>query len=132
MRASTRAASKISLVPADVDGTQLTAEKGLTSRARTAMKALRAAEIDFAITSGRPPRGKMLSKLRDWRRLCDSRSLDPSIEVDGGRSCENAALAAVASANPIVAGLATFDPDDYAAAITRIRNGTLHKMAVAQ
>jgi Cof subfamily protein (haloacid dehalogenase superfamily) len=52
-----RAASKISLVLADVDGTLVTAEKVLTARAGAAVKALRTAEIAFAITSGRPPRG---------------------------------------------------------------------------
>jgi Cof subfamily protein (haloacid dehalogenase superfamily) len=52
-----RAQSKISLVLADVDGTLVTAEKVLTSRARAAVQALQAADIEFAITSGRPPRG---------------------------------------------------------------------------
>jgi Cof subfamily protein (haloacid dehalogenase superfamily) len=52
-----RAGSKISLVLADVDGTLVTAEKVLTPRASAAVKALQAAGIDFAITSGRPPRG---------------------------------------------------------------------------
>jgi Cof subfamily protein (haloacid dehalogenase superfamily) len=52
-----RAASKISLVLADVDGTLVTAEKVLTARARAAVQALQAAGIAFAITSGRPPRG---------------------------------------------------------------------------
>jgi Cof subfamily protein (haloacid dehalogenase superfamily) len=52
-----RARSKISLVLADVDGTLVTAEKVLTSRASAAVKALHAAGIAFAITSGRPPRG---------------------------------------------------------------------------
>jgi Cof subfamily protein (haloacid dehalogenase superfamily) len=51
------AASKISLVLADVDGTLVTAEKILTQRASAAVKALQAAGIAFAITSGRPPRG---------------------------------------------------------------------------
>jgi hydroxymethylpyrimidine pyrophosphatase-like HAD family hydrolase len=54
----TRAASAILLVPAQVDGTLVTAEKGLTLRARTAVKALRAAGVDFAITTGRPPRAR--------------------------------------------------------------------------
>ncbi len=52
-----RAASTISLVLADVDGTLVTAEKVLTPRAGAAVKALRTAGIQFAITSGRPPRG---------------------------------------------------------------------------
>jgi Cof subfamily protein (haloacid dehalogenase superfamily) len=51
------AASKISLVLADVDGTLLTKDKVLTSRAADAVKELSAAGIAFAITSGRPPRG---------------------------------------------------------------------------
>ena len=50
-------ASKISLVLADVDGTLLTTDKVLTSRAVDAVHALDAAGIAFAITSGRPPRG---------------------------------------------------------------------------
>jgi Cof subfamily protein (haloacid dehalogenase superfamily) len=57
MTESARAASKISLVLADVDGTLVTAEKVLTSRAATAVKALQTAGVAFAITSGRPPRG---------------------------------------------------------------------------
>jgi Cof subfamily protein (haloacid dehalogenase superfamily) len=50
-------ASKISLVLADVDGTLVTEDKVLTPRATAAVKALHAAGIAFAITSGRPPRG---------------------------------------------------------------------------
>ena len=52
-----RAAAKISLVLADVDGTLVTADKVLIPRARAAVKALHTAGIAFAITSGRPPRG---------------------------------------------------------------------------
>jgi Cof subfamily protein (haloacid dehalogenase superfamily) len=48
---------KISLVLADVDGTLVTEEKILTTRAESAVKALHQAGIRFAITSGRPPRG---------------------------------------------------------------------------
>ncbi len=48
---------KISLVLADVDGTLVTEEKVLTTRAQRAVLALRRAGIRFAITSGRPPRG---------------------------------------------------------------------------
>ncbi len=48
---------KVSLVLADVDGTLVTKDKVLTPRATAAVKALQAAGIAFAITSGRPPRG---------------------------------------------------------------------------
>jgi hypothetical protein len=51
----------IRLVLADVDGTLVTKDKILTERAVAATRALQAAGADFAITSGRPPRGmKML------------------------------------------------------------------------
>src|SRR5271169_212710 len=52
-----RPVSKISLVLADVDGTLVTAEKVLATRAEAAVKAIHSAGIVFAITSGRPPRG---------------------------------------------------------------------------
>jgi Cof subfamily protein (haloacid dehalogenase superfamily) len=52
-----RSVSKISLVLADVDGTLVTEQKVLTSRAVAAVNALQKARIAFAITSGRPPRG---------------------------------------------------------------------------
>jgi Cof subfamily protein (haloacid dehalogenase superfamily) len=48
---------KVSLFIADVDGSLVNDEKVLTPRARAAVKALDAAGIAFAITSGRPPRG---------------------------------------------------------------------------
>lgn len=49
--------AQISLVLADVDGTLVTTDKVLTPRALAAVRALGAAGIAFAITSGRPPRG---------------------------------------------------------------------------
>ncbi len=48
---------KVSLLIADVDGSLVTKDKVLTPRAQRAVKALDAAGIAFAITSGRPPRG---------------------------------------------------------------------------
>ncbi len=47
----------VRLVIADVDGTLVTQEKVLTARAIEAVSQLQAANIKFAITSGRPPRG---------------------------------------------------------------------------
>src|SRR6202043_2139855 len=49
--------AKISLLLADVDGTLVTRDKILTERAQAAVRALHEANIRFAITSGRPPRG---------------------------------------------------------------------------
>jgi ribulose-phosphate 3-epimerase len=74
----------------------------------------------------------MLPKIRELRRLCESRRLDPWIEVDGGEDAKNAALAIAAGADAIVAGTAIFGSDDYAAAIARIRNSTAHMKVVAQ
>jgi len=48
---------KCSAVVSDVDGTLVTDDKILTSRAQTAVAALRASGILFLITSARPPRG---------------------------------------------------------------------------
>jgi Cof subfamily protein (haloacid dehalogenase superfamily) len=50
----------IKLVLADVDGTLVTHEKVLTPRAIASVQALGAADIAFAITSGRPPRGMQM------------------------------------------------------------------------
>jgi Cof subfamily protein (haloacid dehalogenase superfamily) len=50
----------IKLLLADVDGTLLTHDKVLTERAHAAVTRLGAASIQFAITSGRPPRGMQM------------------------------------------------------------------------
>jgi Cof subfamily protein (haloacid dehalogenase superfamily) len=50
----------IKLLLADVDGTLVTHEKVLTEGARAAIAKLRAAGVEFAITSGRPPRGMQM------------------------------------------------------------------------
>src|SRR5258706_2631093 len=52
-----QAARHIRMVIADVDGTLVTQEKVLTKRAAEAVLRLHEAGIQFAITSGRPPRG---------------------------------------------------------------------------
>jgi len=54
-------AANIRLFIADVDGTLVTQEKALTTRAIEAVKRLQGADVAFALTSGRPPLGmKML------------------------------------------------------------------------
>jgi ribulose-phosphate 3-epimerase len=75
---------------------------------------------------------EVLPKIQELRRLCASKGLDPWIEVDGGQNGDNAGLAVDAGANAIVAGSAIFGSPNYAAAIGRIRNSALRKMAVAQ
>ena len=47
----------IKLLISDLDGTLVTPDKAITPRTREAVNRLRAAGIQFAITSGRPPRG---------------------------------------------------------------------------
>jgi Cof subfamily protein (haloacid dehalogenase superfamily) len=51
------AEAPIAVVLADVDGTLVTQEKVLTERATKAVEDLREHGIQFAVTSGRPPRG---------------------------------------------------------------------------
>jgi ribulose-phosphate 3-epimerase len=65
---------------------------------------------------------EMLPKIRLLRQLCEARSLDPFIEVDGGENSETAGRAIEAGANAIVAGSAIFGSQDYAAAIAAIRD----------
>lgn len=72
---------------------------------------------------------EMLPKIRDLRRMCESRGLNPWIEVDGGQNGENTARAVQAGADAIVAGSAIFGSDDYAAAIARIRKSALRMEA---
>jgi HAD superfamily hydrolase (TIGR01484 family) len=68
---------KISLVLADVDGTLVNEEKVLTERAQAAVQSLHRAEIRFAITSGRPPKGMAM--------LLDALQLDtPIAGFNGG------------------------------------------------
>jgi ribulose-phosphate 3-epimerase len=73
---------------------------------------------------------EVLPKIRDLRRLCEAKGLDPWIEVDGGQNAENAGLAFEAGANAVVAGSAIFGSKDYAAAIARIRNSAARLVAV--
>ena len=74
---------------------------------------------------------EMLPKIRELRRLCESKNLDPWIEVDGGEDGATAASAIAAGADAIVAGSAIFGSGDYAAAIARIRNSPLRHEAAA-
>ncbi len=64
---------------------------------------------------------EVLPKIRQLRQLCESRGLDPWIEVDGGQNGDNAWRAVDAGADALVAGSAVFGSDDYAAAIARLR-----------
>ncbi|NDC05829.1 MAG: ribulose-phosphate 3-epimerase [Synechococcaceae bacterium WB9_2_069] len=63
-----------------------------------------------------------VEKVRSLRRMCDERGLDPWIEVDGGIKANNAWQVIEAGANALVAGSAIFNTDNYAEAISSIRN----------
>jgi ribulose-phosphate 3-epimerase len=75
---------------------------------------------------------EMLPKIRELRRLCQAKGLDPWIEVDGGEDSEHAPLAIAAGANVIVAGSAIFGSSDYRSAIARIRGTMPRARAAAQ
>ena len=63
-----------------------------------------------------------VDKVRSLRRMCDERGLDPWIEVDGGIKANYAWQVIEAGANALVAGSAVFNTDNYAEAISNIRN----------
>ena len=63
-----------------------------------------------------------VNKVRALRQMCNERGLDPWIEVDGGIKANNAWQVIEAGANALVAGSAIFNTDNYAEAITNIRN----------
>jgi ribulose-phosphate 3-epimerase len=64
---------------------------------------------------------EVLPKIAALRRLCDTRGLNPYIEVDGGQNGDNAWQAVEAGADALVAGSAVFGSGDYAKAIARLR-----------
>ena len=64
---------------------------------------------------------EVLPKIAALRRLCDTRGLNPYIEVDGGQNGSNAWQAVDAGADALVAGSAVFGSGDYAGAISKLR-----------
>ena len=72
-----------------------------------------------------------VSKIRDLRRMCDDKGVDPWIEVDGGIKAGNAWKVIEAGANAIVSGSGIFKQADYAAAIEGIRNSRRPELAAA-
>ena len=71
----------------------------------------------------------VVPKIQKLRAMCDERGLDPWIEVDGGLKSHNTWQVLDAGANAIVAGSAVFKADDYATAITDIRNSKRPELA---
>lgn len=63
-----------------------------------------------------------VQKIRELRKICDTRGLDPWIEVDGGIKGSNAWKVIEAGANAIVSGSGVFGLSNYAEAIRGIRN----------
>ena len=72
-----------------------------------------------------------VQKIRDLRRMCDERGLDPWIEVDGGIKGGNAWKVIEAGANAIVSGSGVFNQPDYAEAIKGIRNSSSKEAVLA-
>ena len=82
-------ASTIRLVIADVDGTLVTHDKVLTARAISSVSRLREANVLFAITSGRPPKG--------MKMLVDALDLSEPISAFNGGMVINPDYSVVAS-----------------------------------
>jgi Cof subfamily protein (haloacid dehalogenase superfamily) len=83
------AATAIRLVIADVDGALVTNDKVLTPRAISAITRLRTADVLFAITSGRPPKGMQM--------VIDALQLSEPISAFNGGVVVNPDLSVVAS-----------------------------------
>ncbi|MEZ5169761.1 MAG: ribulose-phosphate 3-epimerase [Acidimicrobiia bacterium] len=64
----------------------------------------------------------VLEKVREARKLIEEDDLDVEIEIDGGISVDNAAEAAQAGVDVLVAGSAIFGADDPATAARGIRD----------
>ena len=95
---------------ADVDGTLVTPDKVLTDRATAAVRRLAEADIRFAITSGRPPRGMAM--------LVEPLGLETPMAAFNGGQLVNPDLDVLEQhviperlVSPIVALLASFDLD---------------------
>ena len=73
--------------------------------------------------SGRKVLPKMLLKIQERRRRCQSGSLDLWLELDGGQNGADTASAIEAGSEAIVAGSAIFHSNDTHLPIGRIRNG---------
>ena len=72
-----------------------------------------------------------VDKIRNLRRMCDERGLDPWIEVDGGIKAANAWKVIEAGANAIVSGSGVFNQPNYADAIQGIRDSKRPELAAA-
>jgi Cof subfamily protein (haloacid dehalogenase superfamily) len=79
----------VRLVIADVDGTLVTQDKVLTPRAINAVSLLREAQVLFAITSGRPPKG--------MKMIIDPLNLSEPISAFNGGVVVNPDLSVIAS-----------------------------------
>src|SRR5215468_9551686 len=89
----------IKLLISDVDGTLVTNDKILTSRAREAVERLRSAGIQFTITSSRPPRGMAM--------LTEALKLKVPIAAFNGGVFVESDLTTIIEQLPIPVGVAT-------------------------
>mmetsp|Transcript_47629 Transcript_47629/g.85548 ORF Transcript_47629/g.85548 Transcript_47629/m.85548 type:complete len:313 (+) Transcript_47629:69-1007(+) len=62
-----------------------------------------------------------LDKIRDLKKMCEAKGVNPWIEIDGGASGKNAKEIKEAGCNAIVAGSAVFNAPDYAEAVKAIK-----------
>lgn len=62
-----------------------------------------------------------LDKIRDLKKMCEEKGVNPWIEIDGGASGNNAKEIKAAGCNAIVAGSAVFGAPSYAEAVKAIK-----------
>lgn len=73
-----------------------------------------------------------VQKIRDLKRMCNEKGVNPWIEVDGGVTPENAYKVIDAGANALVAGSAVFKAKSYRDAISGIKASKAPAMAGAR
>jgi ribulose-phosphate 3-epimerase len=110
---------------------RLGAQAGVAVKPGTPLEALEPAmgELDMILVmtvepgfGGQPFLDDMLPKVRAARAMAGRHGPDIAVQVDGGITAENIALAAQAGATSFVAGSAVFRASDPAAMVQRLRS----------
>ena len=102
--------SSIRLVLADVDGTLVTSEKILTERSVDAVRRLDDAGINFAVTSGRPPRG-MEMLIEPLRLRTPLAAFNGGLVVEPDMSVVEQKVISPELVHPVIALIESFELD---------------------
>ena len=71
-----------------------------------------------------------MTQLNKLTKLCESHSVRPMVQIDGGISPRHAAQVVAAGANVLVGGSAVFDAPDHARAVEEMRSEGIHGLSM--